>query len=216
MTPGAARTQPRVYRTRPYARRQARVRRRRLIAILAVAAIGGLVALWFGPGEQALREITLPLRHEDIIRQQARAKHLDPALVAAVIYQESKFRPRTSPAGAEGLMQILPSTAKFIARRSGGTAFVPTDLGTPQVNISYGSYYLRYLLDRYGGNKTLAIAAYNAGETNVGRWIRRAGGAARFRARDIPFPETRAYVDSVARHQKDYRRHYARELGLRK
>jgi peptidoglycan lytic transglycosylase len=210
-----ARTQPRVYRARAYPRRRAAVRRRRLLALLAIAGVAGLAGLWFGLGEKALREITLPLRHEDIIRQQARAKHLDPALVAAVIYQESKFRARRSAAGAEGLMQILPSTARFIAKRSGGTAFVPSDLGTPQVNIAYGTYYLRYLLNRYDGSRTLAVAAYNAGETNVGRWIRRAGGAGRFDAADIPFPETRAYVDSVERHQRDYRRHYARELGLK-
>jgi peptidoglycan lytic transglycosylase len=215
VTPSTAGSEARVYRARSYSRRRTAVRRRRRLALLAVAAIGGLAALWFGPGERALREITLPLRHEDIIRQQARAKRLDPTLIAAVIYQESKFRARRSAAGAEGLMQILPSTARFIAKRSGGTAFVPSDLGTPQVNISYGSYYLRYLLDRYRGNKTLAIAAYNAGETNVGRWIRRAGGAGRFKADDIPFPETRAYVGSVVRHQGDYRRHYARELGLK-
>jgi soluble lytic murein transglycosylase len=190
------------------------VARRRRTALLVAAAVAGLAALWFSAGEKALREITLPLRHEDIIRQQARAKHLDPALIAAVIYQESKFNARTSAAGAEGLMQILPSTARFIARRSGGTAFVPSDLGTPQVNIAYGSYYLRYLLDRYGGRTILAIAAYNAGETNVNKWVRAAGGSSRFRKSDIPFPETRAYVESVQRHRKDYRRHYGRELGL--
>jgi soluble lytic murein transglycosylase len=180
-----------------------------------LAAVVGGAALWFGPGEKALREITLPLRHEDIIRQQAARKHLDPAFVAAVIYQESKFNARTSPAGAEGLMQILPSTAKFIARRTGGTAFVPSDLGTPQVNIAYGTYYLRYLLDRYGGRATQAIAAYNAGETNVDRWVRQAGGPDRFTASSIPFPETRAYVKSVKQHQKDYRSHYPKELGYR-
>jgi soluble lytic murein transglycosylase len=180
-----------------------------------LAALVGGLALWFGPGEKALREITLPLRHEDIIRQQARRKHLDPALVAAVIYQESKFADRTSAAGAKGLMQILPSTARFIARRSGGTAFVPSDLATPQVNIAYGTYYLRYLLDRYGGRRTLAVAAYNAGETNVNTWVRRAGGAASFGTSDIPFPETRAYVQSVLAHEGQYRRNYARELGIK-
>jgi soluble lytic murein transglycosylase len=197
MTPSTARTQPRVYRSRAGASRRAAVRRRRLVALLAVAAVAGLAALWFGAGERALREITLPLRHEDIIRQQARLKGLDPALVAAIIYQESKFRPRRSKAGAEGLMQILPSTARFIAKRSGGTAFVPSDLGTPQVNIAYGTYYLRYLLNRYG-KKAVAVAAYNAGETNVDRWLRRAGGARRFTKADIPFPETRARGTSTA------------------
>jgi peptidoglycan lytic transglycosylase len=215
LTPSTARTQPRIYRARAGPRRGAAVRRRRFTALLVLMAVGGLALLWFTAGEKALREITLPLRHEDIIRQQARAKNLDPALIAAVIYQESKFRPRTSPAGAEGLMQVLPSTAKFIARRTGGTAFVPSDLGTPQVNIAYGCYYLRYLLDRYDGSKTLAIAAYNAGETNVAKWIEDAGGADAFDPKDIPFPETRAYVQSVERHQKDYRRHYPKELGLK-
>jgi soluble lytic murein transglycosylase len=215
LTPSTTRSQPRVYRARPRSRRRSAIRRRRWTALLAIAAVGGVAALWFAAGEKALREITLPLRHEDIIRQQAADKRLDPALIAAVIYQESKFRPRTSAAGAEGLMQILPSTAKFIARRSGGTAFVPSDLGTPQVNIAYGSYYLRYLLNRYDDNETLAIAAYNAGETNVARWIREAGGAEHFDPADIPFPETRAYVKNVEQHEKDYRRSYARELGLK-
>jgi soluble lytic murein transglycosylase len=214
VTPSTTRSQPRVYRTRPRSRRRSAVRRRRWTALLAIAAVGGLAALWFSAGQKALREITLPLRHEDIIRQQARDKDLDPALIAAVIYQESKFRPRTSRAGAEGLMQILPSTARFIAGRTGGTAFVPSDLATPQVNIAYGSYYLRYLLNRYDGNETLAIAAYNAGETNVAKWIREAGGADSFDPADIPFPETRAYVKKVQRLRRDYRHQYARELGL--
>jgi soluble lytic murein transglycosylase len=215
VTPSTTRSQPRIYRTRSRSRRRSAVRRRRWTALLAIVAVGGLAALWFSAGQKALREITLPLQHEDIIRQQARDKDLDPALIAAVIYQESKFRPRTSQAGAEGLMQILPSTARFIAGRTGGTAFVPSDLATPQVNIAYGSYYLRYLLNRYDGNETLAIAAYNAGETNVAKWIREAGGAENFDPADIPFPETRAYAKNVELHERDYRDHYARELGLK-
>ena len=191
-------------------------RRRRLFAILVALLVGGAIAVVAAvPGvQEGIRDLYLPLQHEDIIRQQARDKDLDPALIAAVIYQESKFEDRTSSAGAKGLMQILPSTAKFIAGRTGGTSFVPSDLATPQVNIAYGSYYLRYLLNRYDGNETLAIAAYNAGETNVAHWIREAGGEGRFHPSDIPFPETRAYVTSVERHQKDYRRNYAKELGL--
>ncbi|HEX8067678.1 MAG TPA: lytic transglycosylase domain-containing protein [Thermoleophilaceae bacterium] len=197
-------------------RRTARRRRRgAVLAVVAALVAGGGAALWFGPGEDALREITLPLRHEDIIRQQARDKHLDPALIAAVIYQESKFRDQTSHAGARGLMQVTPATARFIAHRSGGTSFTEEDLATPQVNIAYGSYYLRYLLDRYDGRRTVAVAAYNAGETNVDRWLRRAGGPAGFDAADIPFPETRHYVEGVLDHREDYRDHYADELGLR-
>ena len=165
--------------------------------------------------KEGIQELTLPLRHEDIIKQQAADKKLDPALLAAMIYQESKFQDRTSSAGAKGLMQILPSTAQFIAHKSGGTAFELRDLGTPQINISYGSWYLRYLIDRYGGNETLAVAAYNAGLTNVDKWVRRAGGDQHFDpAHDIPFPETRGYVHSVMEHRKLYRDKYASELGL--
>ena len=76
-----------------------------------------------GPLGEAVREITLPLRHDDIIRQQASDKDVDAALIAAVIYEESRFRDQTSHAGARGLMQITPETADFIARRSGGVRF---------------------------------------------------------------------------------------------
>jgi peptidoglycan lytic transglycosylase len=197
-------------------RRRAAPRRRRLLRLLVVAgALGVALAVGLGPLGDVIREVTLPLRHEDIIRQQARAKELDPALVAAVIYQESKFRDQTSRAGARGLMQITPQTADYIARKSGGTKFEHQDLANPQVNISYGAYYLRYLMQRYGGNTELAIAAYNAGETNVDKWVRQAGGPDTFdRVQDIPFPETRNYVKGVVDHRKQYREHYADELGL--
>lgn len=198
-------------------RRRAR-RRRRVVALLATGALAALAAFVVWPiFHHAVREITLPLRHEDIIRQQARDKDVDPALIAAVIYTESRFvEGRTSAAGAEGLMQITPETARYIARKSGGIAFEISDLDTAQVNIAYGSYYLRYLLDRYGGNEALALAAYNGGEGNVDRWI----DDARKRDEDltidaIPFGETRAYVRKVTRAKEDYRDRYARELGLR-
>jgi soluble lytic murein transglycosylase len=182
------------------------------VAALGVATAG--VAVWLGPLGDALREITLPLRHDDIIRQQAREKGLDAALIAAVIYEESKFRDQTSHAGARGLMQITPETAEFIARRSGGTRFEQGDLATPQINISYGAYFLRYLLNRYQGTTEPAVAAYNAGQTNVDRWVRRAGGPKAFDSvRDIPFPETREYVRGVLNHRRDYRQHYGSELG---
>jgi soluble lytic murein transglycosylase len=194
-----------------------KVRRRRRLALLAVALIaGGLAALLLVPSaEKAVQEVTLPLQHEDIIRQQAHQKDLDPALIAAVIYAETKFRPRTSSAGAEGLMQVTPATARFIAHRSGGTAFHPSDLASPQINIQYGAYYLRYLLDRYGENLTLALAAYNGGEGNVDRWIVDARKRAQqLTLADVPFPETRAYVKQVLQARRDYRDNYADELGL--
>ena len=185
--------------------------------LAAVVVLGGLIAAVVAPRvDKAVQEVVLPLRHEDIIRQQAADKGLDPALIAGVIYTESRFRDQTSHAGAKGLMQLLPSTAHDIARKSGGTAFVQGDLANPQVNISYGSFYLRYLLQRYGGNEVLAIAAYNAGEGRVDQWIfdARHKGEAFDRARHIPFPETRHYVEQVLDARGRYREEYPRELGL--
>jgi peptidoglycan lytic transglycosylase len=196
--------------------RVTKVRRRRVFAAALVAALAVIVIMAVRVGPHAVQELTLPLRHEDIIRQQAAEKNLDPALIAAVIYQESKFRDRTSSAGAKGYMQLLPGTAEFIAHKSGGTRFELQDLGTPQINIAYGSWYLRYLIERYNGNKTLAVAAYNAGEDNVDKWVTAAGGPDKFDAtRDIPFPETRAYVQGVFSKRDAYAQHYAKELGLK-
>jgi soluble lytic murein transglycosylase len=202
--------------------RSAAARRRTLVRRLAwllaaVVVIGGVIAAVVAPRvDKAVQEVVLPLRHEDIIRQQAADKGLDPALIAGIIYTESRFRDQTSHAGAKGLMQLLPSTAHDIARKSGGTAFIEGDLANPQVNISYGSFYLRYLLQRYGGNEVLAIAAYNAGEGRVDKWIfdARHKGEAFDRARHIPFPETRQYVEQVLDVRARYREEYGRELGL--
>jgi soluble lytic murein transglycosylase len=196
---------------------RARVRRRRLAAVAAAAVLGAIVAGVIASGalDEAVREITLPLRHDDIIRQQAAEKHVDAALIAAVIYEESRFRDQTSNAGARGLMQITPETADFIARRSGGFRFEQSDLATPQINIAYGTWFLRYLIDHYEGNETLAVAAYNAGQSNVDSWVAEAGGPDKFdSARHIPFPETRAYVHNVQERRQEYREHYADELGL--
>jgi soluble lytic murein transglycosylase len=192
----------------------ARRRRRILAAALAVGLVVLGVIVAMPTFRKAVNDFNLPLSYSDVIRQQAAEKHLDPALIAAVIYAETKFDPRPSSAGAEGLMQILPQTAEFLARRSGATTFTVTDLATPQVNIAYGSYYIRYLLDEYHGSTMLAVAAYNGGETNVNRWVAaaRADGHA-LSVSDIPFGQTRAYVQKVLSAQQDYRRTYASQLG---
>jgi peptidoglycan lytic transglycosylase len=134
---------------------------------------------------------------------------------AAVIYAESKFEPRPSSAGAEGLMQILPETAYYLAHLSGGRTFTAADLATPEINVAYGSYYLRYLLDHYAGNEMLAVAAYNGGLANVDRWVARARASGnRLAIGSIPFPETREYVQRVLSAQQAYRSTYPRALGL--
>jgi soluble lytic murein transglycosylase len=198
--------------------RRRQMLRRRLAFLSAVAVTGLAIALAIAPwADQAVQQVTLPLRHDDIIRQQAGDKNLDPALIAGVIFAESHFRDQTSRAGAKGLMQLMPDTADYIAHKSGGTAFVQGDLATPQVNIAYGSWYLRYLLDKYDGREVLALAAYNAGQGNVDAWLADVGARGeQFRAADhIPFPETRDYVEKVLAAREDYRREYASELGLR-
>lgn len=199
--------------------KQARAARRRRQARLALTffAVVALGALVLRPlFTSAVHKLTaLPLTHADVIRAQAQDKHLDPSLIAGVIYAESKFNDSTSSAGALGMMQLLPSTADFIAQRSGGTRFTTADLATPAINIAYGSWYLRYLLDRYGGDEVLALAAYNGGMGNVDRWVAEAGAQGhRLRVSDIPFPETRAYVQRVLDARQRYRRTYAGELGL--
>jgi len=193
-----------------------RRRRRRATIGLAIGLLAALAAAVIVPRlPGVVRELALPLAHEDIIRQQAGAKELDPSLVAAVIFAESKFRDATSHAGARGLMQITPETARYIANLSGGTAFEQGDLATPQVNISYGAYYLRYLLRRYDQNTVLALAAYNGGEGNVDRWLAEASTSQRaFGKEQIPFTETREYVDRVLAARVSYREKYSRELGL--
>jgi soluble lytic murein transglycosylase len=191
------------------------VRRRRLAVVGVLALVGVLLAVFLPSMKDAAREITLPLRHEDIIRQQAADKDLDPALIAGVIYAESKFSDQTSHAGARGLMQITPPTAEAIAQRTGGVRFEQEDLADPQVNISYGAWYLRHMLDRYGDNVVLALAAYNAGQGNVDKWIAQARAEDReLTIEAIPFAETRAYVDRVLEARDDYRSAYRSELGL--
>jgi soluble lytic murein transglycosylase len=184
---------------------------RRPAALGAVAVIAGLALAWLisaGAFDQAIKELTLPLRHEDVIRQQADEKDVDAALIAAVIYSESKFSDQTSSAGARGLMQITPEAAEYIERQSGGTTFELSDLSDPELNIRYGTFLLRELLDRYEGDEAAALAAYNAGPGNADKW-----GGADLTVEEIPFPETRAYVEEVLEKQEEYRHKYARELG---
>jgi soluble lytic murein transglycosylase len=199
---------------RAAARRRSAIRRRRWLALAAVGVAALVMVMALPLARKAVNDLSLPLAYSVDIRTQAADKHLDPALIAAVIYAETKFDPRSSSAGALGLMQIMPGTAAYLAHRSGATSFTTADLATPRVNIAYGAYYLRFLLDHYGGDKMLALAAYNAGLANVDRWV----ADARARGDDltlshIPFPETRAYVLKVLRVQQEYRDKYAAQLG---
>ena len=187
----------------------AQVNTRRAVALILILLVGAAVMLFmFGDVDKAIREVTLPLRHDDIIRLESRQHDVDAALIAAVIIVESGFRDQTSTADARGLMQITPDTANDIERLSGGTTFQLEDLSDPDVNIAYGTFYLRHLLDIYDGSQVAALAAYNAGPGNVDEW-----GGTDIDLDDIEFPETVAYVEEVLEKRDSYREKYARELG---
>ena len=193
------------------ARKRSQRRRRALVitGTVLVGALGGFLLVNSDRFQRTLEEVTLPLQHEDIIRQQAAEKDVPADLIAAVIYNESRFRDQTSHAGARGLMQITPSTAKVIESLSGGQTFKFDDLSDPDINIRYGTFYLHYLIQKFGDNEIAALAAYNAGETNVANW-----GGSSLSLDDIPFPETRDYVENVLEKRDEYARHYRHELGL--
>jgi soluble lytic murein transglycosylase len=172
---------------------------------LVVVAAGAFIYLQHAEPPWYAR-IWYPLRYSSIVRGHAHNYDLNPALLAAVIEQESKFRADArSRAGAIGLMQLQPATAKGIALRTGGSKFVLSDLYDPEINVRYGAWYLHHLLQKYGDER-LALAAYNAGQQNVDRW--------RAQGEGVQFPETRAYIDKVERLKGIYRRAYRTELGL--
>jgi soluble lytic murein transglycosylase len=177
-------------------------------AIVGAGVLGGALIGLTDKVDNVIQELTLPLRHEDIIRQQAREKGVDASLIAAVIYAESRFHDQTSAAGARGLMQITRDTASHIEKASGGTTFRFDDLADPDINIRYGSFYLSELLERYDGNEVAALAAYNAGPRNADDW-----GGAEMTVDDIAFAETRGYVEDVLEKKTAYREKYAKELG---
>jgi soluble lytic murein transglycosylase len=183
--------------------------------LLALALAAALIAVIVSRIQHVAGSAGLPLSDASVIREQAAEKHLDPALIAGVIYAETKFEPRTSSAGALGLMQLLPATADYIAHLSGGVRFSTGDLATPKINVAYGSWYLRYLLNHYEGDEMLAVAAYNGGLANVDEWVAKARAAGkRLSVAEIPFPETRDYVQRVMRAQALYRSVYPHQLGL--
>ena len=172
--------------------------RRLEVALVVVAAVAAGFTLYVWKASPPWFErLRYPLHYSTIVVERAKANDLDPALLAAVIYEESRFNPTAeSRSGAIGLMQLTPDTAKGIAIRTGGTAFRLSDLTNPAINIRYGSWYLRLLLTKYGDLR-LALAAYNAGQGNVDRW--KTAGLT------IQFPETRVYVEHIERLLRVYR-----------
>lgn len=174
------------------------MRRFGTIAVLLLVIAGGVVAYVAVTEPPWFERLRYPLRYSEYVRVHARENNLDPALLAAVIYQESKFDATAkSSSGAIGLMQLTPATAKGIAIRTGGSHFHTEDLLNPEINIRYGAWYLADLFQKYR-NESLALAAYNAGQGNVDRW--------QAEGKPIQFPQTRAYVTRVEHLQRVYRK----------
>ena len=156
---------------------------------------------------ETVRQALYPLRYEETIREASRENGLEPAFVAGVVYTESRFRPGAeSHREAYGLMQLLPQTAQFIGQRSG----IEGDYRDPRVNLRLGAWYLGYLEGRYRGDERLMLAAYNSGEGTVDGWLSREGFDV---AQDIPYKETREYVDDVLEARRTYRELYGRDLN---
>jgi soluble lytic murein transglycosylase len=173
-----------------------------LVAILAILAI---LPFALRVPDAVMRTI-YPLRYEEIIRQVSEENDLEPTFVAAVIYTESRFRPDVkSHQNAYGLMQLLPQSARFIQRRSG----IEGDFRDPKVNIRLGTWFLGYLNDRYDGDERLMLAAYNSGEGSVDAWTSDEGFDIE---KDIPYKETRQYVNRALEAQKTYQDLYGKEL----
>jgi soluble lytic murein transglycosylase len=175
-----------------------------LALTVVVLAVAGAALYVIETSPTWFERLRYPLHYSALVRARAHAEDIDPALLAAVIYEESKFHPTArSSSGAIGLMQITPATARGIALRTGGTSFRVSDLTNPALNIRYGSWYLHDLFSKYG-SISLMLAAYNAGQGNVDRWQAAGEG--------IQFPETRAYVSRVEHLERVYRRAWHSQL----
>jgi soluble lytic murein transglycosylase len=157
--------------------------------------------------ERALYLLAYPLGNSTWINHYARNRSLDPALLSAVILEESRFNPQAiSSAGARGLMQVLPTTANQIAQRIKVSPFSPELLFDPETNLRLGSWYLSTLLEEFGGKEAFALAAYNAGPHMVRAWMAKnpAAGEDEF-VENIPYPETRSYLIRVLSNAQVYR-----------
>jgi len=175
-------------------------------AIVGVVVALGLATFLFLRGPAFWQRVYYPLHYRAEIAESATRHRVSPYLVAAIINAESKWKPDTrSTAGAVGLMQVLPSTAKELANR--GTVddvrYPLEKLSDPAVNIEYGTAYVRYLVGRYHEIQTV-LAAYNAGLRHADEWARKGGDI----RTAIEFPETKHYVLRVSRGRERYQALY--------
>jgi soluble lytic murein transglycosylase len=187
-----------------------RARRRRggrVLLVLVVALVVGLATLPLARQvPDMVRREVYPLRYEETIREASRKNDLEPAFVAGIVYTESRFRPDAeSYREAYGLMQLLPDTAVFVGEKAG----IEGDYRDPEVNLRLGTWYLGYLEEKYEGDERLMLAAYNSGEGQVDEWVSEGDFDVET---DIPFEETRQYVERVLQARETYRDLYGSDL----
>ncbi|MFO7262786.1 MAG: hypothetical protein A6D91_03990 [Bacillaceae bacterium G1] len=173
---------------------------------VAVALLAGLLLVY----SATYQRLAFPMHYRDEIWQAAAKYDVSPYLVAAIIQSESRYnKDARSKKGALGLMQLMPETAKWALLQMGYSEAAEEFLHDPSLNIEVGTWYLRWLLDYYQGNWPLAIAAYNAGQGVVDRWLREGQWDGRADTVDqIPYPETRRYVRKVLYYYQKYRHIY--------
>jgi soluble lytic murein transglycosylase len=178
-----------------------------LIFLLASFAIVLTIALVSGRGLPApLAGRLYPLHYESEIAGVAERYDLDPYLVAAVVKAESDFKPEAvSRAGAVGLMQVMPETANWISQRADWAGPADPNLDDPRDNLELGTYYLSYLISMFDADVGTALAAYNAGHGAVQSWLQQ-GEETRVSLEQIPFRETRDFVERVKRFESVFRR----------
>lgn len=154
-----------------------------------------------------------PLDHVEIIQKYSEKYNFDPVWVAAIIRQESKFKADAgSPAGAIGLMQLMPDTAKWICEMR-GTKFDKSKLTDPEYNIDLGTWYLNYLMKMFDGEKDVVLAAYNAGQGQTKTWLKDKNYSSDGKTlQNIPFEETRDYVRLINEFFERYEKYHGKEL----
>lgn len=164
-----------------------------------------LILVAFFGIQQGMKKFLYPYDYKAYIEEYSSQYSLDPLLVLSVIKAESKFNENsTSNKGAKGLMQIMDSTGEWISSNVGISYFLPHMLYDPETNIKMGCWYLNNLIEQFGNIKT-ALAAYNAGSGNVSKWLEDSeyskDGETLY---NIPFPETKKYVDRIEVNYKMY------------
>lgn len=209
MTSNDKKPHPRLSKKRRRARRMRRVATIATVSVLVLGLIGLGTWLLLAQKPQIVEEV-YPLEYEALIRLKAAENDLDPALPAAVILAESSYVPEAvSQANAQGLMQLLPDTAEWIAGKF-DESYVDGCLFDPEVNVKYGCWYLGFLVRRFDGNLTCAVAAYHAGQGTVDGWLSNPEYSPDGKVLQvIPSQATETYVKRVLRYYEKYQELYA-------